>query len=226
VAALPVIDVSGLAVRREGRTLLERVSLQVAAGTIHAIVGPNGAGKSTLVAALLGQIAFVGSIRFHLRGSGRIGYVPQSFAADRTLPITVAEFLALPRQGRPVCLGLTARARLRIGAILERVGLAGFERRRLGELSGGELRRVLIANAIEPAPEVLLCDEPGTGLDTGAVVVLDRILRTLRDEAATTIVMVSHDADQVRRLADHVTQLGSSPVPLWDPPPTPLGGGS
>ena len=95
----------------------------------------------------------------------------------------------------------------RIATILERVGLAGMERRRLGELSGGELRRVLIGNAIEPAPELLLCDEPATGLDPDAIEQLDGVLRELRDAHGTTIVMVSHDRAQVRRIANRVTLL-------------------
>ncbi len=206
-SGLPVVEVDDVSVRRDGRTVLERVSLRVPPGSIHALIGPNGAGKSTLVSALLGQIAFEGSIRLHFRRSGRIGYVPQAFATDRTLPITVAEFLALSRQRRPVCLGLSSAARARSAAILARVDLEGMGARRLGELSGGELRRVLIGNAIEPAPEVLLCDEPATGLDPDAVRLLDRLLLELVQAERTAILMVSHDPDQVRRIADRVTLL-------------------
>ena len=171
------------------------------------IVGPNGAGKSTLLSAVLGQTAFTGSIKMHFRGSGRIGYVPQAFAADRTLPITVAEFLALARQSWPVALGVGKAARARIATILERVGMGGMGHRRLGELSGGELRRILLANAIEPAPELLLCDEPATGLDPAAVEQFDRLLCELRDQDGTTVLMVSHDRAEVKRVANHVTTL-------------------
>ncbi len=203
----PLVEVTGLGVRVEGATLLENLSLQVAAQSIHVIVGPNGAGKSTFVAALLGQRAFTGAIRLHWRGSGRIGYVPQVFHADRTLPVTVTEFLALERQRWPVCFGVRAATRRAVEALLERVGLAGMGERRLGVLSGGELRRVLIANAIDPAPELLLCDEPASGLDPAAVAALDRLLLELRDTSGTTIVLVSHDLQQVQRLADRVTLL-------------------
>lgn len=201
------IDLSKVTIRRAGRLVVDDASLQINAGTIHLIIGPNGAGKSTLLAAMLGQIAFDGRIDITYRGSGLIGFVPQSFVADRTLPITCAEFLALSRQKRPVCFGITRDARARISKLLARVGLAGFERRRIGELSGGELRRVLIANAIEPAPELLLCDEPAAGLDAEAAVELDKLLLALRDEHGTTIVMVSHDREQVKRIADRVTRL-------------------
>ncbi|MEO8553001.1 MAG: metal ABC transporter ATP-binding protein [Kofleriaceae bacterium] len=201
------IELANVTIRRDGRAVVEDVTLAISAGTIHVVIGPNGAGKSTLLAALLGQIAFTGTIAQHFKRDAVIGYVPQSFVADRTLPITVGEFLALSRQKWPVCLGVRSHARAKIGELLAKVGLPGFERRRLGELSGGELRRVLIANALDPVPELLLCDEPATGLDPAAVLQLDGLLTELRDQHRTTIVLVSHDREQVRRIANRVTLL-------------------
>ncbi|MBX3156054.1 MAG: metal ABC transporter ATP-binding protein [Deltaproteobacteria bacterium] len=203
----PAIELERVTIAREGRTVVDGVSLAVEPGTIHLVIGPNGAGKSTLLSAVLGQTPFRGQIRTSFRGNGVVGYVPQTFVADRTLPITIAEFLALGRQRWPVCLGISRGARARIGEILERVGLAGMERRRIGELSGGELRRVLIGNAIDPAPELLLCDEPATGLDPDAVLELDETLVGLRADSGTTVLMVSHDRAQIRRIADRVTLL-------------------
>jgi len=201
------LELDNVGVRREGRPVLEGISLEINPSTIHVLIGPNGAGKSTLLAALLGQIAFTGAIRRRLPDGATIGYVPQSFVADRTLPITIGEFLALSRQRWPVCLGLRPSARAKTAELLAKVGLAGMERRRLGELSGGELRRVLIANALDPVPALLLCDEPATGLDPAAVEQLDKILCGLRDEHGTTVMIVSHDRAQVRRIADRVTLL-------------------
>ncbi len=201
------IELASVGVRREGRVVVDDASLQIVAGTIHVIVGPNGAGKSTLLSAVLGQIAFTGKIEITFRKAGTVAFVPQTFTADRTLPITVAEFLALSRQRRPVCFGIGKDVRARIAKVLEHVGLGGFEKRRMGELSGGELRRVLIGNAIEPAPELLLCDEPSAGLDPEAAAELDKLLIALREDHGTTILMVSHDRDQVRRIADRVTRF-------------------
>lgn len=201
------IELDKVTVRREGRTVVDAANIQVTAGTIHVIVGPNGAGKSTLLAAILGQVPFTGKIDITYRKSGVVAYVPQTFTADRTLPITVEEFLALARQRRPVCFGISKQARPRITDVLKRVGLSGFEKRRIGELSGGELRRVLIGNAIDPEPEILLCDEPAAGLDKEAIDELDKLLIELRDKHGTTIVMISHDRDQVRRVADRVTRF-------------------
>ena len=204
-----LLEIAKVSVRDDGRTLLDDVSLAVAPGAVHVLIGPNGAGKSTLAACILGLRSFTGAITLHLRGSGRIGYVPQTFDADRTLPITVAELLAAPRQRRPVCLGIARPVRTRIAELLARVGLAGFEARRLGALSGGELRRVLIANALDPAPELLLCDEPASGLDPEAVLQLDGLIKDAA-RAGTAVLMVSHDLAEVRRVADQVTWLDRS----------------
>jgi zinc transport system ATP-binding protein len=164
-----------------------------------------------LLGTLLGQTSFEGRIVAHWRKDGRIGFVPQSFAVDPSLPVTVEDFLALTRQRWPVCFGVKAATRRRITALLRDVGLRGIERRPLSVLSGGELRRVLLAHALDPIPELLILDEPGAGLDEGGIRQLEDLLRTLKD-GGTTVLMVSHDLDQVRRIADRVTVLDRSVV--------------
>lgn len=208
----PVLELCDVTVRRGSDLVLERVSLEVPRGCIHALVGPNGGGKSTLIGVALGLVDFEGTARFHFAGSGRLGYVPQRFHGEQRLPLTVAELLALQRQRWPVCLGVTAAAKARIGALLERVGLAGFDDRRLDALSGGERQRVLLANAIDPQPELLLLDEPATGLDDASTRLLDDALRALR-AAGTAIVLVTHDQAQVQRLADRVTRIARTAAP-------------
>ena len=105
----PLLEISGLTLRPAREALLANLSFGVQRGTLHAIVGPNGAGKTTLLSAILGLVPFEGRIIAHWAGSGRIAYVPQQFHVDRTLPVTVADFLALTRQRRPVCFGIAAR---------------------------------------------------------------------------------------------------------------------
>jgi zinc transport system ATP-binding protein len=202
-----LLEIRDLTVQRDGRCLLSDVSLTVPRGSAHLLVGPNGAGKSTLLTAVLGRLEFTGTIRFHWRGSGDIGYVPQSFVADPTLPVTVREFLTLGHQRRPICLGIGRAQRHRVEEVLTRVGLSGFSPRLLSALSGGELQRVLLANAIDPLPELLVLDEPASGLDETAVGRFEDVLSDLKRSAQTTIFMVSHDLGQVRRLADRVTLL-------------------
>jgi zinc transport system ATP-binding protein len=203
----PLVEIDNLTIRRNREALLDRVSMRVARGSLHAIVGPNGAGKSTLLLALLGQLAFDGQIALNWRGSGAIGYVPQTFPVDPTLPVTVIDFLALTRQKRPVCFGISADARAKTAELLARVGLPGLEQRPLAVLSGGELRRVLLAHAIDPEPELLILDEPGSGLDDASAQWLEETLGAMKAARRTTIVMVSHDMERVRRLADEVTLL-------------------
>lgn len=208
MAGPPVLEVEDLSVFRDGRRVVFGVSLAVAHGGAHLLVGPNGAGKSTLLAAVLGAAPFTGRIAFNWRGAGRIGWVPQAFTVDRTLPVTVGEFLTLSRRRRPVCWGTSRAQREQNATLLARVGLSeDFARRALGALSGGELQRVLVANAIDPAPELLLLDEPARGLDEAAVARLEDVLGELRREHQTAVLMVSHDLGQVRRLADRVTVL-------------------
>jgi zinc transport system ATP-binding protein len=185
--------------------ILSHFSLSVARGTLHALVGPNGTGKTTLLTSVLGLTPFSGRIVARWQHSGRIAYVPQQFHVDRTLPLTVGDFLALTRQRRPVCLGIAPPTLSRISRLLDRVGLKGFERRALSVLSGGELRRVLLAHALDPIPELLILDEPAGGLDDAAVRWLDETLVALKGELTT--LMVSHDAEQVKRIADAVTRL-------------------
>jgi zinc transport system ATP-binding protein len=207
VEAAALLEIDRLTVLPHREALLDDVSLQVRRGSIHVLMGPNGAGKSTLLAAVLGQIAFDGRIAMNWAAAGTIGYVPQSFAVDPTLPVTVADFLALTRQRRPVCFGVTRAARVAIARLLDRVGLPGLEARPLAVLSGGELRRVLLAHALDPQPELLILDEPTAGLDDTAVRILDDILLALKNGGQTTVLMVSHDLEQVRRVADRVTVL-------------------
>jgi zinc transport system ATP-binding protein len=208
--AAPRVEIEGLAVRTATGVVLAGLSLALPAGTIHALVGRNGAGKTTLVRALLGEVELDGSIR--LRAVGRIGYVPQRFEPDRTVALTVAEFLAASRQRRPVCFGVTSAAHARVAAALATVGLAGFERRLLAELSGGELRRVLLAHALEPRPDLLLLDEPTEGLDRESLARVDALLRAAR-AVGTTILLATHDRELVARLADAVTALDGQGAP-------------
>ena len=119
--------------------------------------------------------------------------------------MTVADFLALTRQRRPVCFGVARGTRTRIAQLLDRVKLAGFDDRPLSALSGGELRRLLIANALDPLTELLILTSLRSGLDETSASWLDDTLMSLKGEM--TVLLVSHDADQVRRIADHVMEL-------------------
>jgi zinc transport system ATP-binding protein len=202
-----LLEIDGLSVRRHREALLEHVTLRVRRGGVHVVMGANGAGKTTMLSAILGQITFEGRIAMNWIGPGTIGYVPQAFTVDPTLPVTVADFLALTRQRLPVCFGVRRATRIAIAGLLAHVGLPGLEGRPLAVLSGGELRRVLLAHALDPEPELLILDEPSAGLDDAAIVMLNDILLALKRRGRTTVLMVTHDLEQVRGVVDEVTVL-------------------
>lgn len=198
-----LLTLEHVTVRAGGRALVEDVSLTLPRGKLIALIGPNGAGKTTLLRAILGLTAFEGHIHSH----GRIGYVPQSLQYDRTLPMTVLEFMALSLQRLPVALGVSRAAKKRVLELLDLVGARKLATARLGGLSGGELQRVMLAGALQNQPELLLLDEPAAGVDIeGEATFHDLILRQVRDRGVT-VVLVSHDLSVVSEITDHVICL-------------------
>ena len=190
-----------------GNTLiLDNVSFRVASGAIHCIVGANGGGKTSLIRSLLGQMPHTGRIAIEWQAAQITGYVPQALNFDQTLPLSVRDFVALTCQRRPVFLGVRRAERERIDQALERVGLMGKSRFKLGSLSGGERQRVLFAQALIPEPSLLVLDEPMAGLDLTGKEILER---AIRDFAAGggTVVWINHDIVQVREVADALTYI-------------------
>ncbi len=195
-----VLSLEDVSVVAGGRKLVEHVSFKVDAGELVALIGPNGAGKTTLLRAILGELRFSG----HIHVSGRIGYVPQRLSFDRSMPMTVLEFLALSVQRRPIALGVAARVKQSVSAMLERVGGASLIGKPLGGLSGGELQRVLLAAALSNEPSLLLLDEPAAGVDIeGEAAFNDLIQREVRDKKCAAI-LVSHDLSVVADITDRV----------------------
>jgi zinc transport system ATP-binding protein len=197
----PLLSVSDLTVSVNGTAIVDSVSLRVDPGEVVAVVGPNGAGKSTLLRAILGLIPFSGEVR----RTDRVGYVPQTLDFDRNLPLTVEEFLALSRQNCPVWCGAST---LNDGG-LERLGIGELQRRPLGRLSGGELRKVLVARALQSDPELLVLDEPGAGVDPAAVEVISERIREFQT-TPVGVLMVSHNLPQIRSVAQRVIGLAHS----------------
>ncbi len=204
--------VDHLGVRLDGQVILDDLTFDLHCGEITALVGPNGAGKTTLLRALLGEVPYTGSCHFH-GGPGHaarqlvIGYVPQRLAFDRAAPITVADLFALAAGTRPVFFGLSAKARAAAHAVLEEVDAGHLRDRRLGELSGGELQRVLLALSLCPEPDLLLLDEPQQGLDAAGLERFHEVVARLRGRFDLAVVLVSHDLAGVARVADRVFLL-------------------
>lgn len=204
--ALCFVDVS---VERGGIRILDEVRAAVPMGSCTAIVGPNGAGKTTLLLALLGELPYQGHISFPGYGGRRprIGYVPQRLSFDRGLPLTVCEFLALGFQAGPLWFGVSAALQKKTKETLAQVKAEHLTSRRLGALSGGELQRVLLALALQQQPELLVLDEPASGVDFQGEHVFCELLDALRLSQGFTQLMVSHDLPTVTHHATHVICL-------------------
>ena len=202
-----------------GRTaILSNVSLDVEAGTVHALVGPNGGGKSSLIKTLLGQMPHRGVVTLDWPTEpGVIGYVPQALEFDRGLPMTVEDFMAVMTQRRPAFFGASPRLKQTITDALTSVDMTSKRKRRMGALSGGERQRVLLAQALIPAPGLLVLDEPMAALDEAGVRVFEALLAQWRC-AHITVLWIEHDLDAVLRLADRVTGLNRAV--LFDGRPT------
>ncbi len=207
-AAAVVFD--NVSVTVGGVRILESVNATVPKGSATAIIGPNGAGKTTLLMALLGQIPYDGTIRLSDGPSGagpRIGYVPQRLDFDRGTPITVMEAMAMGMQRRPLWFGVSeARRRSSLEALAD-VRAEHLAGRKLGVLSGGELQRVLLALAIIQEPDLLILDEPASGVDVAGEDLLCELLEHLQRERGFTQVMVNHDMSNVLVHASHVICL-------------------
>jgi zinc transport system ATP-binding protein len=195
----PLLSVRALSVRYGAQQVLEDVDLDVLPGTLHALVGPNGAGKTTLIRCVLGEVAFTGDIRLRFSGSGVVGYVPQLLALDPSVPVTVADFFALMLRRKPVFARRSRALDATIEETLRACGAAG--------LSGGEMRRVLMAQALVPKPELLLLDEPASSVDEDGARLFEDLLIRLCREDGVTVLMVSHDLESVARIADRITTL-------------------
>ena len=207
-------------VRLEGITILEEVTASVPRGRCTAVIGPNGAGKTTLLLALLGHVPFQGDIRIGNKPGGgnlRIGYVPQRLQFDRGLPMTVRDFLVMGLQRRPLWLGTKRASRSRARNLLANLQAESLENRRLGVLSGGELQRVLLALALEQKPDLLVLDEPASGVDLRGGQLFCELLDRLRGEHGFTQLMVSHDLATVTHHATHVIMLNRGVVAAGPP---------
>lgn len=216
------IALEDVSVQLSGDVLLDHVSMHLHCGQLTALIGQNGAGKTTLVKALLGLVKHTGEIK-HLDSAARAlssvrtGYVPQSLEFDREMPMTVEDFLAASLSRRPVFLGIGKDTRKTISEALESVSALPLMKKRLGALSGGELQRVLLALAVTPAPDLLILDEPVSGIDNNGLAMFLSTVLELRQRHHMAILLVSHDLELVKRYADNVVLLSKS-VLLQGPP--------
>ncbi|HEX2022186.1 MAG TPA: metal ABC transporter ATP-binding protein, partial [Candidatus Thermoplasmatota archaeon] len=208
-----VLEIRGVCVDLGGQRVLDHVDLVVRRGEMVGIAGPNGGGKTTLVRAALGlapvrcgDVRLFGAPLPAARALRRVGYVPQNAAhVDASFPATAEEIVRL---GRVAPRGLLRRLgpedrRLALEAMRE-VGVEDLRARRIGEMSGGQRQRVLLARALAGEPDLLVLDEPTTGVDPQAREEFTDLLRRLHRERGLTILLVSHDTDVLAHAADRL----------------------
>lgn len=205
---MKVIEVEDLNVRIGSHHILQNISFAVNRGEVTAIIGPNGSGKTTLVRVITGLQPFdTGMVKLFDVPVGdlgrlrrKLGYVPQKVEFDRTVPLTVEELLAL---------NLTEKTgrREKIAAALSEIGAGHLMERRVGVLSGGEFQRVLIALSLIQDPEILILDEPSTGIDIEGEKVFYDMIEQLGKSRGMTVLLVSHDVGVVYRYAHNVLCL-------------------
>ena len=205
------LRVENMSVKIGSDCILKDVNLHVHCGEMVALIGPNGAGKSTFLKTILGEQEHDGVIAFSEPGrrskKPRIGYVPQSPAFDPSDPVSVSDLFACCMSRRPAFLGLGKSMEELVLECLERVHGEDLIHKRIGTLSGGELQRVLLALALEPMPNILILDEPLSGVDIEGMVSLMDMLDEIRKNYDLSILMTTHDFSMLDRYADQVVLI-------------------
>jgi zinc transport system ATP-binding protein len=200
-----ILKVRNLNVRLDHQSIIENLSFEVKRGDALTILGPNGAGKSVLLKTLLGLVPYKGEIEW--AKAIKIGYVPQRLPFIKDIPLSIKDFFNL--KGSP---------EKEMEAVLTSVGFKeDFSRRKIGDLSSGQFQRVLIAWGLVRNPQVLLFDEPTTGVDVSAEETIYNLLAKLKGERDLTILLVTHDLSVVYKFSTDVICLNRQPI-CYGPP--------
>ena len=199
-----VIKLENVSYRYNSDLVLEDISFKADEGDLLGIIGPNGAGKTTLFSLILGLLegyqgkitVFGEDIRNNRKVLKKMGYIPQKNTIDQGFPATVEEIVSLGVFER--------KTKDKIISAIKTVGLLGQKHKRIGELSGGQQQRILIAKALVNEPQLLILDEPTTGIDLETQNKFYALLRKLNSENKITIILASHDLDAINKLANKI----------------------
>ena len=194
-----ILKVKNLNVRLEKEEIIKDLSFEIKQGDVLTVLGPNGAGKTVLLRTLLGILPYKGEIDW--QKEVKIGYVPKRLPFIKETPMSVEEFFELKRASRK-----------EIREILNSVGFGSALNKKIGELSSGQFQRILVAWALVGNPDVLLFDEPTTGIDIGGEETIYSLLSKLKEERNLTILLVTHDLSVVFKFSDYVICLNKCPI--------------
>ena len=213
--------IDNLKVKLDNNIILDNVNLHVNCGEVVGVVGPNGAGKTTLLNTILGEVPYQGKIAFRISGSPskkpKIGYVPQKLQFDLSSPISVTDLVASAISFHPVWRGINKDLLEEVKSVLSLFSAEHLFKRRIGELSGGELQRVLLAIAMTPEPELLLLDEPASGVDVKGLSLFYQIVDDLRRKHDIAVILVTHDLAGVSSYVDRLILLNRSVIAEGEP---------
>ena len=190
-----LVKLKNAGIRQNDKWLVQGVSLEVEKGKIVTLIGPNGSGKSTTAKIALGIYKKIeGKVE---KFTDKIGYVPQKISVDWTLPLRVHDFMVLTENLKDE----------EINKALTLTGVLNLKNKNLGNLSGGEFQRVLLARAISKKPELLVLDEPVQGVDFTGEIALYKLIKEISDRLNCGILLISHDLHTVMSATDHVVCL-------------------
>jgi zinc/manganese transport system ATP-binding protein len=207
----PLLKLDGVGVRLGGRQILSDVSFAVAKGEFAAIIGPNGAGKTTLIRVILGlRPASAGRV---IKEQLAVGYVPQKIVIDTDIPLRARDVVALGLDGHKLGLSFPSKSRReKIDQALHDVGAYDYANARVGELSGGEQQRVLIAHALVSRPQLLLLDEPLANLDLKSEQEIVTLLAKLAREQEIAVLLSAHDMNPLLPVMDRIIYVANGKV--------------
>ena len=204
---LHCIKINHLGVTLGGQEILKDINLHIHCGSLNAVIGRNGAGKSTLIRAILNDIPHTGNIEFKDRENGRIqklkmGYVPQSMNVEKQTPVSVYDMIAAYQSSVPVFFMRGSKIRQKILEHLRIFEADYLIDKQVCNLSGGEQQRVLLSMALMDSPNLLLLDEPVSGIDQNGMDLFYKTIYHLKENYDLAVILISHDLDYVRRYAD------------------------
>ena len=216
------VNIENLSVYDGSEAIIHDVNMEFHCGELTALIGRNGSGKTTLIKALLGERKHSGKITYLDHSDGKIkklitGYVPQQLSFDKSTPVSVLDFMAATVKSRPVWLGHKKAVREAVQRRLDDFSAGHLTDKSLGDLSGGELQKVLLAAAIEPLPDLLILDEPVSGVDINGLDTFYRKVAELRHKYHMAILLVSHDLSLIKSYADRIVLMDRTVIAQGTP---------
>ena len=206
------IKANNISVKIGKEDIIKNVNIHIHCGELTVIIGRNGAGKTTLLKAILGEIKHTGEIQFlDIKNKQtlnlNVGYVPQSLNIEKDMPTTVYDLFASLISNKPVWIKKDKKLYIKIKEHLKAFKVENLIDKGIGNLSGGELQRVLLAIATLPIPNLLILDEPVSGIDRNGIKIFFEIVSKLKKQHDMSIILVSHDLELVKKYADKVILL-------------------